>query len=561
LPEDAIISDLEVRPDDSKVVLAATSRGIYRSDDAGQSWRRSSEGLPERPTWELSIAASQPEVVYCTVWSKPGAQPWNGGVYRSDDGGKSWRPKLVGLPKLVGKPGAPAPMTSNYKEIVVDPRDANRVYVGGTAWVTAGVYRTTDGGEHWEWCSRHHGDRKNMDYGWITNWGPAVKCLTISPVAPDRLYFGTSGHVFRTDDGGETWRQVYTERVGRDRWKGNGLEVTCMFNLVIDPFDRRRLYCCYNDIGLLISEDGGESFRRSREGMKNSGNCFMVVVDPEHRDTLWATTGQWSSNVGDVCKSRDRGQTWSVVGRPETGLPNGQTKTLLLNPASPRGKRRLFVAVNGHGVYFSDDGGESWKNRSQGLGEAPAVRGLVLVPRVPETLYVAVAATKANPLGGIYRSTDAGERWERINESLDFPDVKSLRRDERNGALYVTAREMYNRYLERPRLFKGGLYRSRDDGKTWECLKEHQFASCMELGPRPEILYLGTTDHPYHDRCQGDGVWKSKDGGRTWQQENEGLTDTGVSVITLDRTEPTTIYVGTGGNGLFKGRDRANGGR
>ena len=115
------------------------------------------------------------------------------------------------------------------------------------------------------------------------------------------------------------------------------------------PRSRERLWFCYADIGLLVSDDGGQSFGRSFQGMKHSGNCFTVVVDPQRPSTIWAATGQWSHNAGDICRSDDGGRTWQVLGRPETGLPDGQVKHLVLDPVSPVEQRRLLATVQGPG--------------------------------------------------------------------------------------------------------------------------------------------------------------------------------------------------------------------
>ena len=553
---DAIISDIEISPADSSLLLVASNKGLFRSADGGATWTEITAGLPHKFVHELAIAPSDPQTVYCTVRAPHGEQPWDGGVYKSTDGGLTWAPKLEGLRKIVGDKTKPRPMTSDYKEIVVDPTDPDRAYVGGNAWVTPGVYRTIDGGDHWEWCAIHHGDDLNMDRGWITQWGPTVKCLTISPVAPRRLYFGTSGHVFRTDDGGGTWVQCYTEEVAPGRWRGNGLEVTCLFDLVVDPQDPARLYCCYYDIGLLISDDRGDSFRRSVNGMKNHGNCFTVVIDPADSQRLWATTGQWGSNRGDVCFSADRGETWEVVGRPETGLPDGQTKWLINDPKSPPDQRALYVGVNAHGVFRSADSGRSWTKIGGDIAPAPepSVRGLA---RDADTgrLWLALGATKADPRGGVYLLEGDDGPWQKVSGEQHLPNITSLTRDEQSGALYVTQRELYNRLFDPPRATPGGLFRSADDGHTWEQIHEHHFPSCLAIGPTPGVLYLGMTDHPYHDNCRGDGVLKSTDGGRTWRQENAGLTDLNISCLTLDPTDPSRLYLGTGGNGLFRGTD------
>jgi photosystem II stability/assembly factor-like uncharacterized protein len=336
LPPDAIVSDIEVAPGADSYVLAATTKGVYRSLDRGATWRKI-EGLPNEWVQELAVAPSDPSIVYATVRTTArDDQPWNGGVLRSEDAGLTWELRTEGLPNRVGKSNQPHQMTSSCKEIVVDPTDPNTVYVGDTAWVSAGVYKTTDGGLHWERCAYRTQDESSfIDYGWIAMWGPSVECMSISPVNPRRVCFGTSGQVFATDDAGATWTQRYCRTLPDGRFAGTGLEVTCQNDIVFDPHQEGRLYFCYADIGLLTTEDGGKTFRRTVEGMKYNGNCFTVVPDPEDPNVAWATTGQWGTNQGDVCRSADHGKTWTVVGKPETGLPDGQTRTLRLDSTSP----------------------------------------------------------------------------------------------------------------------------------------------------------------------------------------------------------------------------------
>ncbi len=395
LPADAIVRDIKMKPRDSQTILAATQHGVYRSEDEGKTWTASSEGLPHQDVEELAFAPSSAQVVYASLRTTArDGQPFNGGVCRSDDTGKTWRPvNGPGMPDRVGRGDQSPYMTAQIKELVVDPRNSEVVYAGSHCWVTAGVYKTEDGGRHWTRVTRH--DRRaagNMDYGWIDFWGPSVECLAISPVRPERLAFGTSGHVFVSDDAGATWQQRYSQPAGEGRFFGNGLEVTCVNRIVPDPGRLDRLWFCYADVGLLVSDDHGRTFRRSNQGMRYPGNCFTVAVDPQKPSTVWAATGQWERNQGDVCRSDDGGRTWRIAGNPETGLPDGQVRHLVLDPKSPAEGRRLLAASNGNGFYESRDGGRSWRSISGNLpGQvAKQPRGLLLHPADATRLVAAL---------------------------------------------------------------------------------------------------------------------------------------------------------------------------
>lgn len=556
-PEGAIVSCVQVKPDDGRVVLAATNKGVFRSDDGGRTWRPSNSGLANLWAQKLAFAPSAPNVVYLTVRTTARAgQDYDGGVYRSDDAGRTWQRRAEGLATQLGRADESRYMTSNAFQIVVDPRDADVAYVGDEAWVSAGVYKTTDGGRHWQRVSYHWGENKNMELGWISFWGPSVECMAISPVAPDRVFFGTSGHVYATLDGGRTWVQRYCEELPDGRFRGTGLEVTCVNDIVPDPVRRRRLYFCFADIGLLISDDLGQSFRRSFKGMKNEGNAFTVVVDPAVPRRLWAATGQWAWNAGDVCRSDDDGATWAVVGKPETGLPDGQTRYLLLDETSPVSARRLLVTVRGKGVYETRDGGDSWAaiNGDLPAGAVVMPRGLLLDPADPAHILYAAGGSIARG-AGVYETHDGGRTWRLLTGDLDVGDIYCLAADPRDfRILYLGARELYDREVEPPVMRPGGLFRSTDGGRTWRRVLDYHFVGVVAVGPNG-VVYAGTTDHPYHDDCTAEGVLRSTDRGRTWTRENDGLTLLQLSALRAHPRDPGLLFAGTGGNGAFIGRD------
>lgn len=116
-----------------------------------------------------------------------------------------------------------------------------------------------------------------------------------------------------------------------------------------------------------------------------------------------------------------------------------------------------------------------------------------------------------------------------------------------DGAIYVTAR--------RSRDHQGGLFVSRDDGKSWQQLFANKFAQGLAVDPRnPQRVLLGLADHPYHDKCLGDGVYLSQDGGQSRRcLHNERLHKLTVTSAAFDPANPNELWIGAGGNAIFRG--------
>lgn len=557
---DAIVASILPHPSVTGRLFAATHRGLYLSDDDGATWRPLTNGLPHPRVNRVALCEARPEAMYLTLESEPGVRPWQGGVYRSDDGGESWQPRCEGLGQIVGKPGAPERMTSNVDRLLVHPENPDLVYTGDRAWVSAGVYRSVDGGRHWGCVTRRRTLKEGpatLQGGWITQWGPSVMGFAMDGREPRNVWFSTSGYIFRSGDGGDSWTQAYTRPAKRPRgapdgltnfWSGTGIEVTCVNRIVVHPRDPGRLFLCYADIGLLQTWDGGRTLARTVEGMKCSGNTFTVAFDPDDPRIVWAGTGWWNRNEGDVCRSDDDGVTWRVVGEPSTGLPNGQTRHLVVDPSSPAGARRLYAGVNGHGVFVSDNGGARWSPHSDGL-HAAEIRGLAIHPKEAGAVYVLLAAGAGAP-GGLFRSEGGGHAWRRLDGGFAPPDPRDLAvcpSDPRR--IYVAVRE---RYLDR-KLHPGGVFVSRDGGATWARVLEDRFIDSVAADPKnADVVYAGGMDHPYHDEALGSGVQVSRDGGRTWASLNTPrLTCTKVACLAVDPHDPRRLFAGTSGNGAF----------
>ena len=181
-------------------------------------------------------------------------------------------------------------------------------------------------------------------------------------------------------------------------------------------------------------------------------------------------------------------------------------------------------------------------------------------PHAPRRLRLALGGSPESG-SGVYESIDGADAWTRVSEGAPFGDLKDLQAAPDDfDSLYVCQREKSDPTLQPPRTLPGGLHKSTDGGRNWTHVFDFHFTNCVAISPaNSQVLYVGTTDHPFHDDNRATGVWKSADGGKTWRQEVEGLSSWHVSSLTIDPRDPSRLFAGTGGNGMFVGVDRAVG--
>jgi photosystem II stability/assembly factor-like uncharacterized protein len=529
-------------------IYAATDEGLYRSADNGAHWAKVDMGIGTMRISHVALCRDHPNVMYATVYPTFNHPPYDGGVWRSDDGGATWVKRSNGLPTMTGRRGEPREMNSLPNRIVVSPTNPDLAYEGDDSWVTAGVFKTTDGGRSWRPVAGN--DTPNVETGWIGN-GVHCSGLAMDPADESTLYFVTSMMAFRTTDGGDHWAYIYSREAPRPAgapdlpsgyWSTTGLETTVMYSIVVHPRDPARLFFCYWDIGLLESFDEGRSFAQIRSGIP-AGIVFTLAFDPEDESIVYAGAGLDRTAKGSVCRSEDGGLTWAVVGRPETGLPPGEVHQLIVDQDSPSSARRIYAAVDGNGIYGSESGGLSWQARNGGLPSFD-IRGLVQHPTRRATLFALLAGD------GLYRTDDRGVSWHRVSGAFTWPDPKVLVISPSDPQrLYVGARRGSAGGKDTP----GGVFASRDGGVTWRQVLDDKYILGLAADPtNADIVYAGGVDDPYHDNALGSGIRRSCDGGRTWESLNgRGLTTREVIAIALDPHRPDRIYLGTGGNGAF----------
>jgi photosystem II stability/assembly factor-like uncharacterized protein len=356
------------------------------------------------------------------------------------------------------------------------------------ATLEAGVFKSSNGGRSW----------RALDIAPNSN---RVDALAIAPQDPQTIYAGTGGGIFKTTDGGATWQAVNS--------------------------------------GLFGDETAAERQHRLLEGF-----AFAFAIGGTQGETVYAAT--WGGGLREglagegLRKSTNGGASWQT-----TAFEGSVVTALALDPADPG-----TVYVGGlslergggyqTGVYKSTDGGASWyatglQGVSDGTDPASIVNSLALVPTAPETIYAGTGH-------GVFVSSDGGTTWQKAG--LEDKDISWLVLNPKNSE---------NVYAQS----KDQVFVTTDGGRTWRALTEGwvsgTWPTALALNPRnPSMLYLGTIPAVDGKGDVGAGLFKSVDGGHSWQPVNAGLTTARVSSLALDTKTPGIAYAAIDGGGVFK---------
>jgi photosystem II stability/assembly factor-like uncharacterized protein len=510
------ISAVASAPSDPQVAYAATPFGyVFRSHDGGLHWE-TRHHIAFSFVQALAIDPRHPDVVYAAHGF---------GLYKSVDGGESWSSNL-----RVGS-----------RAVAIDAGDPDVLYVGASSGELNFVFRSPNAGMSWNDVTHELA-------------GLGVNAIVVNPAPVAAVIVGTSGGVFRSEDSGESWLP-----------SSEGLTDTYVQSLVDDPADPAVFYAGTGSGGVFKSVDGGTSWSSSNAGLPGL-NVYALLVSP---GAVFAAVASYG-----IYRSTDAGASWTRAdsGVPEpvlanslalggpgqdvfVGTPRGLYRTSdlgaswaasheelagnIANSVAVSPSSSLLAAGTGTGFYLSDDEGRTWRNPGNvGLGAAPvsSVVDAAFDPQDEATMYASV-----DPCCGVYTSSDAGLLWGLTALRGSFWDLVVDPSD--SSTVYA--------------LGESAPFKTTDGGDFWEPVRngipETLSMTAFSMDPNdPTRLFAATTSvgQPSPD----DGVYRSTNGGGSWEHSNEGLGHAFVYEFAVASSDSQRVYAATG-DGVFVSND------
>jgi len=570
-------ADLRMDPTNPRILYAAmwnhgrkpwfihsggTDGGIYKSTDSGDTWTKLTGGLPKMVgKIGLDVSASNPDRIYAIIE----AEHKKGGLWRSDNAGKSW--SLIDGHRVLHS------RAWYYNHITADPVDEDTVYV-----LNVPMMKSVDGGKSWKRMSTPHGDHHD-------HW--------INPNNNQNMINANDGGAAVTFDGGETWSSIMNQPTGqfyrvttdnlrpfriyggqqdnstvaiasesdyggigvKDYYPVGGGESA---HIAFDPDDPTLVYATTIN-GTLTEYD--RTTRRSR----------YIIPFPDYtfgkdaRDLKYRTN--WNAPVAVsphdpsiiyfgaqlLLRSTDRGANWTEISPdltrndPEKQGRNGGPltpenvgaefyNTIFYIVESPHEQSLVWVGSDDGLVHITRDGGSNWEDVSPKHPGEAMINAIEISPHDKATTYLAVTGYKFNDNKPyIYKTTDYGKRWKRIDKGLpENAFVRVVREDPVQQGLLYAGTEL-------------GMFVSFNDGEDWESLD-------LNLPPVP-ITDLALRHNKLVAATQGRGFWVLDD----LYMVHQVATETPAKPLHVFTPADTTLARGGGRASNFEGANPGRG--
>ncbi len=546
--------------------------GVYKSTDAGKTW--SHVGLEKTLTVaRIRVPPWNSDVVYVAALGDPYAPNPERGVFKTVDGGKSWRRILfrddkTGAVDLSMDPKNPDVLYAGLWEVSRTPHSLSS---GGPG---SGLFKSTDGGEHWTEITKNPGLPKPI-------WGKVG--VSVSGADPSRIYAiveAAEGGVFLSDDAGATWKMVNEDRRLRQR-------AFYYTRIYADPQVKDTLYIL--NTGIYRSTDAGKSIRGIRVPHGDNHDLWIAPNDPKR---------MINSNDGGANVSVNAGETWT-----DQDFPTAQFYNVFTTAHVPyhvcgaqQDNSTACVPSTGTGELYEVGGGESgyiapdpqdkdvfyagsygglltrtnvrtgerrsinvWPDNPMGFSSGDITERfqwtypIVIAPTNPDVLYV----TSQH----VWKSINEGQSWQRISPDLTRHDPSTLgpsggpiTLDQTGVETYATIFTIAPSAVDGNVLWAGSddglVHVTRDGGKNWQNVTPPDLPpftriSLIEASPHSAgSAYLAGNRYQLGDRAPY--VYKTADSGKTWTKITNGLTGENIArAIREDKKRSGLLFLGT----------------
>ena len=524
------VTVLYVSPSDDDQIFVGTSNLLLKSNDRGSSWESLSDTFHRSDIKGLAIHPNNPNIIYARIGLytfsdcsdvdnddpdyEESVSKYCPGIYKSTDGGESW--KL--LEEVTGDPSEGGVYINEYNDSEIYSVFGRETFVSKDGGISSDVFLDT------------------KEHPIIPDVG--VEIITFGESESEVFMAGLQG-IYRTYDNGKTWIESNTGFVGSE-----------VVDLVTS-LDGTMYATTYN-LGIFKSTDGGKNWVFASFGIKNWYG-MQLATHPEDADTLFTTTN------GGVYKSTNAGKSWELIGGSdlcddEDAGGNCHYHGIVVEKEAPFkvlvGSGGDQYAKEGVGLTGSEDNGESWRNSDDGFVRDVHVSKLIIDPNNNNVFYATTQGEteytdKVGDGAGVFKSTDRGNNWTQINNGLNSLETNVLAVDPNDSdVLYLGTDD-------------DGIYKSINGGENWKKLIPTASFGVGDIIVDPQNsnnVYMGTVDYFRLSESRGVlgdfGVYKSTDGGTTWEEFNSGLNHLGIFSLELS-AENRILYAGTRAGGVY----------
>ncbi len=529
--ENTGIADLAIDPENPSILYAAAyehrrlpylfisggpGSGLYKTIDGGQTWKKLEKGLPKGIIGRIGLAVSRsrPEVVYALIEHE------DGGLWRSEDKGESWQrvADMTTYRRINTRP-------FYYSQIRVDPTNDQIVYV-----LSTGAHISTDGG------------RTFKPFGAGTH--PDHHALWINPANPRHLILGNDGGIDISYDGGRTWLSV------------QNIDAAEVYTIAFDFRRPYYVYCGLQDNGTWA----GPSQTRDAAGISNDdwvqigpGDGMYIQVPPDDPMTVYA-----NYQMNNLYRYDWRiGRSKNI--RPLASLKEPPYRFNWLTPIhiSPHDSKTIYVGSQY--LLKSSDRGQSWQRISPDLTTNDPRKmvdsgGPISRENTGAEIHCTITTITESPLvpgliwvgtddGLVWITRDGGQKWTNLTKNIPgLPPNTWCSRIEASHFDPATAYACFDGHRHDD--YETYVYKTNDYGKTWKSIRGNLpfgWVNVIREDPKNHnLLYVGTEF----------GIFISLDGGESWLSLKNNLPTVAVHDI-LIHPRDNDLIIGTHGRGIW----------